>query len=615
MRELRTVLHPTRANGSSQAAFGCQATPDLNAVARVSAATDARRIISWTAGASAGRRIDGESLYRLAQLAGLDYGPRFRTVSHVEITDELSAIAYLDPPPSGEALDSYLLHPALLDGALQALFGLLTDRQHQIQGVGFLPWRFGRVRLPAPYGRIPRRALLRLTRTGVRSVSADIVLSDGAGDIVAELADCWFRRVELTRQRSVDERALRIDLVPAALSQTGSPRTPYNLSATLSRLGAAHEPPQARQDQALLLDALVGAVALRSLSRLVEPGRPFTIGELSESGQIAPGSVALTEACCACSNDLAQPAKPRRNGSSHRRTIYPRWGCLAAAPCRVARSGIGTRPRSERGGGSCRSFSSTAQAAGCSTFPMVEHLLGVRQRAIGITLLCAALENSPSRGRSIGHCAFSNSGRARRGDRRILNLLTRSKVAFAYLQPALIPSMPAVWARSPSPTSASQPTSGHRETETRLWARCDIVLAVNACARLQLDRACLASLRDLLVPGGLLLALEPEPNALWDLVFGQNASWWQTLAGRRFIAAAHPRGLANRPDRSGLRARRIGANRNGAVAQRRVLGWRAAPFGASARRSSLVCRAHSRQRRRCFRRDPAGSRRRLGASR
>src|SRR5207244_1997957 len=55
----------------------------------------------------------------------------------------------------------------------------------------------------------------------------------------------------------------------------------------------------------------------------------------------------------------------------------------------------------------------------------------------------------------------------------------------------------------------------------------DIILAVNACARLQLDPIGLANLRDLLLPGGLFLALEPEPNAFWDLVFGQNASWWQ----------------------------------------------------------------------------------------
>ncbi len=54
----------------------------------------------------------------------------------------------------------------------------------------------------------------------------------------------------------------------------------------------------------------------------------------------------------------------------------------------------------------------------------------------------------------------------------------------------------------------------------------DIVLAANTCARLRLDAAALAGLRDLLVPGGLFIAVEPEPNAVWDIVFGQDAAWW-----------------------------------------------------------------------------------------
>src|SRR5205823_3861683 len=143
MRELRTVLQSDEGEWelASRPRFSTEPLI-VYAVARVSAATDARPIISWGGRGPAQRRIDGESLYGLAHLAGLDYGCRFRTVTHVEITDPHSAIAHLDPTPIGdEALDSYLLHPALLDGALQALLGLLTDRRHQIQGVGFLPWR------------------------------------------------------------------------------------------------------------------------------------------------------------------------------------------------------------------------------------------------------------------------------------------------------------------------------------------------------------------------------------------------------------------------------------------------------------------------------------------
>ena len=186
-----------------------------------------------------GRRIDAETLYRLAQRAGLDYGRRFRTVDHVEIVRRDGAIVHLDPAPIGEPLDAYLLHPALLDGALQGLLGLLAEHRQELPGVGFLPWRFGRVRLTAPFGRAACCARLRLTRVGVRSVSADIVLYDEAGAVVAELEDCWLRRVELGRRVSADGRMFHVDLVPAPLAELDPPAVLAQAGAALARRSAA----------------------------------------------------------------------------------------------------------------------------------------------------------------------------------------------------------------------------------------------------------------------------------------------------------------------------------------------------------------------------------------
>ncbi|MGH7093727.1 MAG: zinc-binding dehydrogenase, partial [Stellaceae bacterium] len=59
----------------------------------------------------------------------------------------------------------------------------------------------------------------------------------------------------------------------------------------------------------------------------------------------------------------------------------------------------------------------------------------------------------------------------------------------------------------------------------------DLVVALNAAARLRLDPAALARLSGLLVPGGMLLAVEPEPNPVWDLACGRFAWWWQELSG------------------------------------------------------------------------------------
>src|SRR5262249_43165462 len=136
------------------------------------------------------RVIEAGELYRIAAGLGLDYGPRFRTVSRVEVLGPDEARASLDPDGIGEPVDAYLIHPALLDGALQAFLALLAGKDAARRDISFLPWRFGRVRLVAPFGRAARTARLRVTRIGTRSASGDIELFDDTGAMLAELSEC-----------------------------------------------------------------------------------------------------------------------------------------------------------------------------------------------------------------------------------------------------------------------------------------------------------------------------------------------------------------------------------------------------------------------------------------
>ncbi len=539
MRELRTVLRSEEEDWELASRPRLSREPlTVHAAGRVCSATDKRPILCRIAAAPVQRRIEGERLYRLARLTGLDYGSSFRTVTHIDIGDSDSAIAYLDPSPVSETLDPYLIHPALLDGALQGLLGLLADRLHQMPGVGFLPWRFGRVRLFAPFGRAPRRAELRLTRSGVRSVSADIVLSDDAGDIVAELADCWFRRVEMTRRRPADERALRVDLVPLPLSEPGSAWPLPGFGAVLSRRAAAREPDRLRQEQALLLDALIGSVGLRSLGGLIEPGRSFTVSEIVGSGQIAPDSAELAECLlrllerfgAAIETDLEWRLEP----SADLPEVSELWRLLLAeAPDLVAELALVAAAVEDLP----KILANGTRQPDTQLSPMIEHLVQASPAsAPGIELLCDALDELATawpRGRPMRILELGASGGG--ATRRVLNRLAQSGVALSYTgactdseQTARLSSL----ARSFVGVSACRwsPVDGNDGLN---GATFDIILAVNACARLQLDAASFAGLRDLLVPGGLFLAVEAEPNALWDLVFGQSASWWQPASQPR----------------------------------------------------------------------------------
>ncbi|HZU90743.1 MAG TPA: zinc-binding dehydrogenase, partial [Stellaceae bacterium] len=165
---------------------------------------------------------------------------------------------------------------------------------------------------------------------------------------------------------------------------------------------------------------------------------------------------------------------------------------------------------------------------------MIEQLLQTSPAsAAGIDLLCAAIDEIAAawpKGRPLRILELGAGG----ATRRLLERLAQAGIPFSYLATTadaeqasrlsfLTDSFAGAAACQWSPQDGGAPLAGGSGS----GASFDIVLAANACARLQLDRTAFAGLRDLVAPGGLFLAVEPEPNALWDLVFGQNPRWWQ----------------------------------------------------------------------------------------
>ena len=531
VREVRTTLGSDEWELASRPRLSNEPLT-MHATGRVTSRSGVRGTLCWTDAAPARRQIAGQSLYRFSRLAGIDYGACFQTVERIEIGGPGEAVAHLDCSPVSDALESYLLHPALLDGAFQGLFGLFVDHPHQTADSAFLPSRFGRVRLFAPFARIPRRAKLRLTRTGVRSVSADIVVIDEAGDIVVELVDCWFRRVDLNRRRAAGERNLRIDLVPAPLSEPGIGDV-VDFDAILSRLSIHRRNQPARQEQTLLLDALTASVALQSLDRLIERGCPFHTGKLVEAGQIAPDSIGIAEFLLRLLERFGAATRIDTEWRIEPANDLPEtsevWRLLLAeAPDLVAELALAAAIIEELP----EILVEGPKQSDAPLSPMVEQLLQASPAsASDIDLLCDILaeianawpKSRPLRLLELGSIVGCSTGR-------IVHRLARSGAAIAYTA-ACSEAEQAARSRSLADPQLGfaccrwSPRDGIEALNSS--NKFDIILAVNSCSRLQLDMASLVTLRNLLVSGGLFVAVEPEPNPLWDIVFGENASWWQ----------------------------------------------------------------------------------------
>ncbi|MBV8738196.1 MAG: acyltransferase domain-containing protein [Alphaproteobacteria bacterium] len=480
--------------------------------------------------ADASHSVDRDSLYRIAARMGLEYGTRFRTIDCVKILSPDRAVVHLDPTNIGEPLEAYLLHPALLDGALQGLLALLPTARLETDEGSFLPWRFGRVRLEAPFGRVCRRAELLLTRIGARSASADFFLYDEASDLVAAVTDCWFRRIELGRNGSAAERMFRVDLVPAPLVAGGPPEALAEGGIILTRLVAAKASDPERCEQSALLEAMIGAAAHRLWRARVDPEQSFTLQELVDRGRISPTATGLAECLLRSIERLGGVREDhgewRIEGEADLPEADEIWRLLLAdAPDLVGELALIGEALDRL------PDLLTAGPARLGPTPpiMIEHFLDASPAsAAGSDLLGEALSAIAARWPSDRPLRILEIGAEPKMTRRFLNCLMKSPAAIAYVATNTdAEQCDRLSALTKSFTGASvcrwAPGAGTGLIGDKLF---DIVLAANTCARLRLDIAALAGLRDLLVPGGLFMAVEPEPNAVWDIVFGQDAAWW-----------------------------------------------------------------------------------------
>jgi phthiocerol/phenolphthiocerol synthesis type-I polyketide synthase C len=264
--------------------------------------------------------------------------------------------------------------------------------------------------------------------------------------------------------------------------------------------------------------------------RVVEHGRPFAIAELVDSGLIAPESSGLVEYLLRLLERFGVASEAvtewRIEDVGDLPEVEEVWRLLLAdAPDLVAElaliaSAVENLPKTLVHG--------PTQPDG-SLSPLVEHLLSSSPAsAVGIGIVCEALrqfaaewpKERPLRVLEIG----STGGGA---TRRMLDHLAQSEVALSYLATNGDPEQAArlsFLADSVNGVSARQwsPQDGNESLNDGLF---DIILAINSCTRLQLDATDLSGLRELLLPGGSFVAMEPEPNTLWEVVFGQSPEW------------------------------------------------------------------------------------------
>jgi acyl transferase domain-containing protein/NADPH:quinone reductase-like Zn-dependent oxidoreductase/acyl carrier protein len=439
--------------------------------------------------------LTGEAIRARAAALGLTYGPAFSAVTDVEATGTTAtvrlALPGAAPPDAG-----FILHPARLDGALQALFALLDPRDLP-PGTGLVPVKAGR--LLAIAGAAPATAAeVELVHAGMRSATARLVLRDAAGRLVARLEEAVFQRMTLPGAPGALAAAARLDLVPAAEGPPPPPALPAAIEA--ARAAAARRD---LSEAALLLEAYVGAAAQEAPLRAAAPSAgaylAFLRLSLVEDGAAESGPAGfrlLPEASLPPSAEIWRSVLAERPELA----LDLAWIADAAEHVPEALRGM-PRPVTP------------PPLSGAAFAGLAEAL------AAGVAALAAAWpEQRPLRILEIG---AAGDALARQVLARLAPLGRRVVYVAAGESRFSLPAAP--------PGSAVEGVVWDPRGDASATPVADVVIGLAPAARLRLGTTLGARLRPALAEGGALLLAEPLPGRVWTFGCGQDPAWWSGL--------------------------------------------------------------------------------------
>lgn len=165
-----------------------------------------------------GRSMPGDDFYARTQSMGFEYGDAFRTVRHVVAGTDWAAAKLTVPAAIAASMDAFRFHPALLDGAFQALFGTMFVDESGAAGT-YVPTR---VRHCAVYGR-PDTTMavhVRVVSATAEEIESDITIVDGAGDALVAIRGFTVQSLSSSSAMSVE----RIDRGLYELQWVDAPR-------------------------------------------------------------------------------------------------------------------------------------------------------------------------------------------------------------------------------------------------------------------------------------------------------------------------------------------------------------------------------------------------------
>lgn len=192
-------------------------------------------------------RFSAEDCYQRLKIMGADYGPAHQGIAEL-FTSDGEVLAKLSLPESiRRSSDSYILHPAILDSALQASIGLALDAGDETPGALSIPFTLDSLQIVKPCVPSMRVWIRRSgqTRAGDAIQKLDLDLYDERGNLCVAIRGLSSRLAEADAGESVRQGLLMCKPVWKQIAISGAATGPQFASRLVMAVGLTQIPAKA----------------------------------------------------------------------------------------------------------------------------------------------------------------------------------------------------------------------------------------------------------------------------------------------------------------------------------------------------------------------------------
>jgi polyketide synthase PksL len=163
------------------------------------------------------KTVQGADCYRRFAGFGLRYGPCFQTIQELYIGRDFALSRLKLAPELEDRFDQYILHPSILDGALQTVIGIASNGAPEAEAdTPYLPFALGEVEILRPLSQACYAHVERVESEGHSDIRQfDIQLLSDSGEVLARLHKFHVRSMHRRPRDGVDDLALSRDELAA----------------------------------------------------------------------------------------------------------------------------------------------------------------------------------------------------------------------------------------------------------------------------------------------------------------------------------------------------------------------------------------------------------------